>query len=158
KGPDMNEVQIIKLVPREAWGLEPGSRVAGQRILVVALDAASVPRIDAGADVLVVAPALNTRLKRWLSDEDGAIRQAEDRVVSFTSRLSGAGACVEGRVGDGDPLQSIADALRTFRADEIVIAGEPEGSARPADELMSRALDAFGLPVSVGRRPRLQAA
>ena len=52
----------------------------------------------------------------------------------------------------------MADALRTFRADEIVIAGEPQRRSRLTEALVPRALDSFGLPVSVGRKPLLQAA
>ena len=154
----MNEVQVIKLAPREAWGTASRSERPRRRVLVVALDSSSVPSIGSGADVLVVAPALNSCLKRWLSDEDGARGRAADRLVSFTAGLSHAGACVEARVGDGNPLLAIADALRTFRADEIVIAGEPQRPSRLTEGLFSRALNSFGLPVSVGRKPVLQAA
>ena len=39
-------------------------------VLVIALDAETVDLGD--AEVLVVAPAVNSRLRHWLSDEDGA--------------------------------------------------------------------------------------
>ena len=54
---------------------------------------------------------------------------------------------MQGTVGDADPLQAIADALPTFPADEIVIAGQSDGSKGLADELVSRARRRFGLPV-----------
>ena len=139
-------------------GIAPRRERPRRRVLVIALDSIPVPSIDAGAEVLVVAPALNSWLKRWLSDEDGARRKATDRLASFTAGLSRVGVCIEGRVGDADPLQAISDALRTFRADEIVIAGEPQRPSRLTEALVSRALNSFGLPVSVGRKPVLQAA
>ena len=43
-------------------------------VLIIALDRFT-PVPVANADVLVVAPALNSRLHRWLSDEDGARRR-----------------------------------------------------------------------------------
>jgi hypothetical protein len=115
-------------------------------VLIVALDAA-IPSEVPDADVLVVAPALNSRLRHWLSDEDAARRRAGDRAAAFVDRLRRRGIHAEGRVGDADPLLAIADALPTFPADEIVIAARPERSLRLVDELATRARGRFGLPV-----------
>ena len=115
-------------------------------MLIVVLDS-SIPTEIANAEVLVVAPALNSRLRHWLSDEDVARRRAEERVAAWLERLEQSGVRARGCVGDRDPLQAIADALPTFPADEIVIAGQSERSTRPADELASRARSRFGLPV-----------
>ena len=41
--------------------------------------------------------------------------------------MRAAGMTARGEVGDGDPLQAIEDALRTFAPDEIVISTHPEG-------------------------------
>jgi nucleotide-binding universal stress UspA family protein len=122
--------------------------------LIVALDAASP--LDIGdAEVLVVAPALNSRLRHWLSDDDGARRQAEERAAACVDRPERAGVHAKGRVGDADPLQAIADALPTFAADEIVIAAHPERLNGLADALADRARKRFALPVLLrARRPR----
>ncbi len=114
-------------------------------VLIVALDGL-VPAEVPDAEVLVVAPALNSWLRHWLSDEDAARRRAQERVAAFVDRLERRGVHAEGRVGDVDPLQAIADALPTFPADEIVIAAQSERSTRLADELVSRARDRFALP------------
>ena len=50
-------------------------------VLIVALDAATPAEVS-DAEVLVVAPALNSWLRHWLSDEDAARRRAEERVVA----------------------------------------------------------------------------
>jgi hypothetical protein len=113
------------------------------KVLVVALDTV-IPAELPDADVLVVAPALNSRLRHWVSDEDAARRRAHERASAFVDLLEQHGAHAEGRVGDADPLQAIADALATFPADEIVIAAQRE---QLADELASRARDRFALPV-----------
>jgi len=63
-------------------------------------------------------------------------------------RLEIRGVHAEGRVGDADPLLAIADALPTFRADQIVISAEPEHSPRRTAELALRARTRFGLPTS----------
>src|SRR6266542_6847371 len=118
-------------------------------LLIVALDTA-IPAEVPDAEILVVVPASNSRLRRWLSDEDAARRRAEDRAAAIVDRLEQSGVHAEGRAGDADPLLAIADALPTFPADEIVIAAQPERSTRLADELVTRARDRFGLPTFRG--------
>jgi hypothetical protein len=101
-----------------------------------------------GAEVRVVAPALNSRLRYWLSDEDAARRAAETRLGRFLERLHRAGIEASGRVGDADPLLAIEDELRVFPADEIVISTHPEGrSSWLAHDLVDRACERFDLPV-----------
>lgn len=118
-------------------------------LLIVALDAA-IPAAVPDVEILVVVPALNSRLRHWLSDDDAARRRAEERAAAIVDRLEQSGVHAEGRVGDADPLLAIADALPTFPADEIVIAAQPERSTRLADELVTRARDRFGLPTFRG--------
>jgi hypothetical protein len=67
-------------------------------LLIIALDRFT-PVQAATADVLVVAPPLNSRLHRWLSDEDGVRVKAAARVSAWVDRLQKTGARVEGRVG-----------------------------------------------------------
>ena len=90
-------------------------------VLIVALDAVLPTGVSEG-EVLVVAPAVNSRLRRWLSDEDEARRRAQQLAAAIVDLLVRGGVHAEGRVGDADPLLTIADALATFAADEIVIA------------------------------------
>ena len=125
--------------------------------LVLALDAASPIDVDDG-EVLVVAPALNSRLRHWLSDDDGARRTAAERLAACLDRLERSGVYATGRVGDADPLQAIADTLSTFPADEIVISADPQRS-RGLAGLAARARGRFALPIvaaplrRVGSRP-----
>ena len=91
-------------------------------------------------DVLVVAPALNSRLKHWLSDEDGARREAAQRVDDCVARFEQAGLTATGTIGDPDPLHAIEDALGDFDADRIVISTHPEGRSNwLAHDLVGRA-------------------
>jgi hypothetical protein len=119
-----------------------------ENVLVVALDI--VPMEAPNANVLVIAPALNSRLRRWVSDEDRARRRAAERLRMYLDQLEQAGVHAEGRVGDADPLLAIADALVTFPADEIVIAG----SAGPvAEHVARRARKRFSVPASRAWEP-----
>ena len=104
--------------------------------------------IPYGTEVRVVAPALNSRVRHWLSDEDAARRSAERRLGHFLESLGQAGILASGRVGDADPLLAIEDELRTFHADEIVISTHPEGRSQwLARNLVDRACERFDLPV-----------
>jgi hypothetical protein len=117
---------------------EPVSSRAGEgrhRILVVANETVAgralrgevVRRAGGDADVLVVCPALNSPLRHWASDEDGARAEAERRLSESLAALAAAGVEARGEIGDADPVQAIDDALRTFGADEIVISTHPPG-------------------------------
>src|SRR3954454_23952896 len=57
----------------------------------------------AATQVVVVAPALNTRLRHWLSDEDPARRAAERRLSGALAALRGARGDGAGRGGGGAP-------------------------------------------------------
>jgi GABA permease len=107
-----------------------------RRILVIANETvggdelfAVIAERTAGVDeeVLVVSPALNSPLRTWVSDEDNARAAAQRRLDHTLARLAAAGIDARGEIGDGDPLQAMDDALRTFGADEIVLSTHPEG-------------------------------
>lgn len=123
-----------------------------RRVLVIANETIEGPRlqeaIGLGAEVRVVAPALNSRLRHWLSDEDTARRAAGERLARCLTRLDEAGIEATGRIGDADPLLAIQDELRHFDADEILISTHPPGrSAWLARNLVDRTCERFGLPV-----------
>jgi membrane protein implicated in regulation of membrane protease activity len=102
-----------------------------------------------GAEVLVVSPALNSPLRHWVSDEDGARSAAQQRLEESTARLERDGLAVRGTIGDGEPLQAIEDALRTFGADEIVISTHPPGRSHWLEQgLVEQARERFELPVA----------
>jgi hypothetical protein len=103
---------------------------------------------NVAGEVLVVAPALNSRLRHWMSDLDGARAAAQDRLDSSLKRLAAAGIRARGWVGDSDPLQAIADALSGFAADEIIIATHPEERSHwLARDLVGRARARFDRPI-----------
>ena len=80
---------------------------------------------------------------------DGGRAQAERRLDESLSRLRAGGIEVQGEIGDDDPLQAIEDALRTFGADEIVVATHPEESASWLERGgVERARERFALPIA----------
>jgi hypothetical protein len=101
------------------------------------------------AEVLVVAPALNTPIRHWASDEDGARATAESRLEESLERLRAGGVAARGEVGDSEPLQAIEDALRTFGADEIIISTHPEGRSLWLERgVVTAARERFAVPIT----------
>ena len=80
-----------------------------------------------GGEVLVVAPALNSRLRHLFADVDKAREAAEGRLHESLKHLDAAGIKARGAVGDTDPVRAMGDALFEFDADEIVISTHPPG-------------------------------
>jgi hypothetical protein len=101
------------------------------------------------AEVLVVTPALNSPLRHWVSDEDGARAAAQERLDASLAKLGQAGLQARGEVGDGDPVQAIEDALRTFGADEIIISTHPEGRSNWLERgVVEHARERFAVPIT----------
>jgi hypothetical protein len=103
---------------------------------------------DDDARVLVVTPALNSPLRHLASDEDQARAAAQERLDRSLATLRQNGVEASGQVGDGDPLQAIEDALRTFGADEIVISTHPEGRSNWLERgVVENARRRFAVPI-----------
>ncbi len=143
-------------VPRQTTTVSrsaPGER----RLLVVANETVGgAPLLDRirelgdgqKTEVLVVTPALNSPLRHWASDEDPAREAAQQRLDRSLARLRQDGIEARGEVGDGDPLQAIEDALRTFGADEIVISTHPEGRSNWLERgVVTGARERFAVPI-----------
>ncbi len=104
---------------------------------------------DTPTEVLVVAPALNSRLRHWVSDVDGAVARAHDRVELAVGELRERGVSTRGEVGDSDPMVAIADALANFPASEIVIATHPPGQSNWLERgLIENARARFDIPIT----------
>jgi hypothetical protein len=103
---------------------------------------------DPKARVLVVTPALNSPLRHIASDEDAARAAARVRLDRSLAALATNGIHARGQVGDGDPVQAIEDALRTFGADEIVISTHPEGRSNWLERgVVENARERFAVPI-----------
>jgi GABA permease len=129
-----------------------------KRVLVVANETVAGPELLSEVkkhararktEVLVVTPALNTKLRHWVSDEDGARAAATERLEASLEALRAAGMTARGEVGDSDPLQAIDDALRTFAPDEIVISTHPAGRSNWLERgVVEHARERFDVPVT----------
>jgi hypothetical protein len=128
-----------------------------ERILVIANETADTDALietvaasagDKPVQVLAVAPALNSRVRHWTSDEDPARRRAKERLQHCVSRLQLAGLDATGMIGDADPLQALRDTLAFFDPDLLVIATHPAGRSNwLADDLVGRASGYYAGPI-----------
>jgi len=99
--------------------------------------------------VLVVCPALNSPLRHWVSDEDQARANAQARLDQSLTSMRSVGIDASGEIGDGDPIQAIEDAVRTFRPDELVISTHPVGRSHWLERgVVEKARERFALPVT----------
>jgi hypothetical protein len=137
----------------------PAESPAGEyRILVVANETvggsellAEVRTRSAGRNalVLVVCPALNSPLRHWVSDEDEARAAAHARLDQSLASMRESGLEVTGEIGDGDPIQAIEDALRTFRPDELIVSTHPAGRSHWLEGgVVEKARERFALRVT----------
>jgi hypothetical protein len=100
------------------------------------------------AEVLVVAPALNSKFKFLTSDPDEAIARAEQVQEETVERLDEAGIDAAGDTGESDPMLALQDALQTYDADEIVLCMHGENGRNWQEEgVVEQARERFGKPV-----------
>jgi hypothetical protein len=161
---------FLLLVAAALWAIRGGLRQRPQRahvvhddgpvrrILVVANETVGGAELGTllgskaegvNEDVLLVCPALNTRVRTWTSDEDPARAEAQARLDASLARLSQAGLRARGEIGDGDPLQALEDALREFPADEIVVSTHPPGRSNWLEQgVVEQARLRYDVPVT----------
>jgi hypothetical protein len=104
----------------------------------------------AGAEVLVVAPAVNeSPVRFWMSDADDAIARADETAGETAEELRSEGAQARGKNGDSEPLLALQDALATFPADRVLVFVREGDAARyREDDVVGEAQRRFGVPVS----------
>lgn len=99
--------------------------------------------------VLIVAPALNSRLRHYVSDIDAALAEARERLQLAVGGLDEFGLGAEGRIGDSDPYVAIADALADFPASELIVSTLPPGQSNWLERgLLERVRAEFDVPLT----------
>jgi multicomponent Na+:H+ antiporter subunit G len=136
-----------------------GSPRMSERLLIAvgqaATNAAEVPSgvrylIDGASEVMVIAPALPSRLQWLVSDTDRATERADERLQVVLGHLGELGAKAKGHVGSDEPLVAFDDAVREFGPGHILIALRPDERAGWQERgLIDAVLVRFGLPVTV---------
>ena len=133
-GPDEHRILVVA-----------NETVGGQELLAEVRGRAG----DRRSRILVVCPALNSPIRHWASDEDQARAAAQARLDASLGAMRAVGLQVEGEIGDGDPIQAIEDAVRTFQPDELVISTHPEGRSHWLERgVVEKARERFAIPIT----------
>ena len=147
RGPRPEQVHVDHVgSPDERRVLVVANETVGGSELIAAIGERA---IATDARFLVVCPALNSRLKTWTSDEDGARLAAQERLDATLERLLSVGVDARGEVGDLDPLVAMEDAVRGFHPDEIVVSTHPLGKSNWLERgVVAAARERFDVPVT----------
>jgi hypothetical protein len=78
-------------------------------------------RVGDAERVLVVVPALASRLHTWTNDTDRESELARTRLENVLARLEQHGVCAEGRLAAQDPAFAVEEALNGFAATEVIV-------------------------------------
>jgi hypothetical protein len=85
--------------------------------------------LDAADDIFVLTPSLPTRFEWLASATDAAREKADQRLAAVLGQLGELGREAHGAVGSDDPVEGIADAVREFEPDHLLIALRPGQAA-----------------------------
>jgi len=122
--------------------LDSATPAGTHRVLVVAASGTSSVHVNASAtEIVVVVPALASTVEALTGAVDDRRAEAERTAAVLAQQLTRDGVRVRAEVGADDPVLAVDDALRTFGADEIAVAGDQE----LAEQIRGRAT----VPVSV---------
>jgi len=107
-----------------------------RRVLVVAPPGTESVAVPDGADVLIVVPALASKLEAATGAVDDRRADAEATAAALEATIPGARA----EVGADNASLAAEDALRVFGADEVIVAGD--------DEMLDAIRERVAIPVS----------
>ena len=101
------------------------------------------------AQLKVVCPALNSKIRHWTNEEDDARAAAGVRLERLLAGLRSEGFDVDGDIGDDDPVQAMEDGLRRFKADEVIVSTLPPGRSNWLErDVVERARERFDITVT----------
>ena len=110
--------------------------------------------IDAATEVLVVVPALPSRIAWLASDTDKTREIADRRLGVVVDQVADEETNTEGVVGADDPMLAFEDAIADFQPDHILIGLRGPGQSGWQERgLVDKVLERFELPVTVFRFP-----
>jgi hypothetical protein len=149
--------------PTAASPLRDVARAAGRapgtdphRVLVVAnetvtggeLRAELIQRLEQSPEVRVVCPILPSRAHHIASDIDRELAEARERLDRTLAWAAEHGVSATGHASAGTPIEAVADELRTFPADEVIVSTHPpERSKWLESGLVERLQTELDIPV-----------
>ncbi len=147
----------------EGWRGPDGAH----RVLLIAMTPASPEQLRRALPdsleaselaVLVVVPTLaRTEAQFRAGDAREAVEHAETVARKTLASLRAAGIHVSGHIGPADPAVALADGLRTYDAERVVVLRSTEGRYLE-DVPVTDAAEAFDVPVQELTPHRVQNA
>lgn len=137
-------------------GPQRDSRTGRRRILVIANTTLAGSELSEQinssgepVDVDVLSPVLASPLHYGVSDIDHELAEARTRLERSVAWARERGISARGHVGDPNPTTAIADELRRFGADEVIVVTHPhdEETWQERGELQ-RLRSELGVPVT----------
>jgi GABA permease len=105
--------------------------------------------IDEGGEILVVAPALGSRLEYLFSAVDEPRAHAKERLAASLESMAADGLNADGAVGDANPVQAMKDAIAVFEPDAVVVSTHtPERSNWIENGVVDKIKSNTDLPVT----------
>ena len=110
----------------------------GRKVLVittVSRSAAALREAIGGEidELRVVVPVVRQSRLQWLANADDEPREEAEEAAAEVGRALPSKE-TESTAGDSDPLVAVEDALREFRADEVVVVTRPDEEASWLEE------------------------
>ena len=106
--------------------------------------------VDAAEEILVLTPTLPGRFEWLASATDRAREQADERLQGVLGQLEEMDSEAGGAVGSDDPLQALAEFIREFAPDHLLIGLRGgEGAGWQERGLLDQIPQRFGLPMTV---------
>lgn len=105
-------------------------------------------RVSEAGRVLVVAPALASRLHYWMDDTERECEIAQGRLQKVLARLEQHGVRAEGRVGAQDAALAVEDALAGFAATEVIVVTEDHEHENWSERGLTARIARPGLPIT----------
>lgn len=96
-----------------------------EAIAAIAAEGQNLIDPEAQSELLVLAPAVQTKLDRWASDVRSSRRAAREVLAVSLGAFAAAGIDAAGKIGDGNPVQAVEDELHGFPAREVVVLDGP---------------------------------
>ena len=109
-----------------------------ERIAAIAAEGQRLIDPAAQSELLVLAPAVQSRLDRWASDVRSARRGARQVLAVSLGAFAAAGIDAAGKIGDANPVQAVEDELHAFPAREVVVLDGPGLGASEVAEFRRR--------------------
>jgi hypothetical protein len=109
-----------------------------EQIATIAAEGQRIIDPRSSSEIVVLAPAVQSKLDRWASDVRRARHAARAVVAASLGAFAVAGLDAAGKVGDGSPIQAVEDELHTFPAREVIVVDGPGLGASEVAELRRR--------------------